>query len=60
MEVAVETVWQVLGGSFSGDKKSMRQLKKLFKNIYLYYGVTDEDIRDETERYKLLLTTLCS
>jgi hypothetical protein len=50
----------VLGGSFSGDKKSMRQLKKLFKNIYLYYGVTDEDIRDETERYKSLLTTLCS
>ena len=60
MQIGVETVWQVIDGSFSGDKKTMKQLKKLFREIYLYYGVTDEDIKNETERYKLLLGALCS
>ena len=60
MQIGVETVWQVIDGSFSGDKKTMKQLKKLFREIYLYYGVTSEDIKNETERYKSLLATLCS
>ena len=60
MRIGVETVWQVLDGSFSGDKKAMKQLRKLFKKIYLYYGVTAEDIKNETERYKSLLGVLCS
>ena len=60
MQIGVETVWQVLGGSFSGDKKAMKQLRKLYKKIYLYYGVTAEDIKNETERYKSLLGVLCS
>lgn len=60
MRIGVETVWQVLGGSFSGDKKTMKQLRKLYKKIYLYYGVTAEDIKNETERYKSLLGVLCS
>ncbi len=60
MWIGVETVWQVIDGSFSGDKKTMKQLKKLFREIYLYYGVTSEDIKNETERYKSLLAALCS
>ena len=60
MRVGVETVWQVLDGSFSGDKKTRKQLEKLFKRLYLYYGVTAEDIKNETERYKSLLGVLCS
>ena len=60
MQIGVETVWQVIDGSFSsGDKKTMKELKKLFREIYLYYGVTTEDIKNETERYKSLLATLC-
>lgn len=60
LQIEVETVWQMLDGSYSGDKKTMKQLGNLFKRIYLYYGVTDEDIRKETERYKSLLVVLCS
>ncbi len=60
MQIGVETVWQVLDGSFSGDKKTMKQLRKLYKKIYLYYGVTAEDIKNEAERYKSLLGVLCS
>ncbi len=59
MRIGVETVWQVLDGSFSGDKKTMKELKKLFKKVYLYYGVTARDIKNETERYKELLAILC-
>ena len=60
IQIGVETVWQVIDGSFSGDKKTMKEMKKLFREIYLYYGVTSEDIKNETERYKSLLATLCS
>ncbi len=60
MQIGVETVWQVIDGSFSRDKKTMKELKKLFREIYLYYGVTSEDIKNETERYKSLLAALCS
>ena len=60
LQLGVETVWQMLDGGCSGNKKIMKQLRKLLKKIYLYYGVTDEDIKNETERYKSLLTVLCS
>ena len=60
MQIGVETIWQVLDGSFSGDKGTMKEMKKLFREIYLYYGVTAEDIKNETERYKSLLAALCS
>lgn len=60
MRIGVETVWQVLDCSFSGNKKTRKQLEKLFKRLYLYYGVTAEDIKNETERYKSLLGVLCS
>ncbi len=60
MRIGVETVWQMLDCSFSGEKKTMKQLRKLSKKIYLYYGVTAEDIKKETARYKSLLGALCS
>ena len=60
MRIGVDTVWQVLDCSFSGEKKTMKQLRELSKKIYLYYGVTTEDIKKETERYKFLLGALCS
>ena len=60
MRIGVETVWQVLDVSFSGDKKTMKWLNKQCKGVYLYYGVTAEDIKNETERFKSLLGALCS
>lgn len=58
MQIGVETVWQVIDGSFGGNKEAMKQLRKLFKKIYLYYGVTAEDIKNESERYEALLAVL--
>ncbi len=60
IQLGVETVWQILNGSCSGNKKSIKQLRKLYKKIYLHYGVTEQDIQNETERYTSLLAILCS
>ena len=60
MEIEVDYLWDILGISYSGNKRAMRELKKMGRRLYVYYGVTKEDIRDETKRYSALLTGLAS
>lgn len=60
IEIGMENIWKEFGVSYSGDKKCARQLKKILKDIYLYYGVSDEDIKKESKRYSSLLAALCS
>ncbi len=60
MEIEVDYLWDILGISYSGNKRAMRELKKMGRRLYVYYGVTKEDIRDETKRYSALLTALAS
>lgn len=60
MEIEVDYLWDILGISYSGNKRAMRELKKMGRRLYVYYGVTKEDIRDETKRYSALLTVLAS
>lgn len=60
LEMEVDYMWDILWISYSGNKKEMKQLKKIAHEVYIYYGVTEEDIKLETERYSALLTTLCS
>ncbi len=52
--------WDLLAISFTGDKKVMRKLQKITLELYLYYGVTEEDIKNRTERYRTLLIALSS
>ena len=58
LELEIDYHWEFLGISYSGSKKSMKQMKKLAKDLYLYYGVSEEDIRQKSERYHALLATL--
>ena len=58
VQTGIETVYEQMGVSWSGNPKRKRQLKRLSRNIYLYYGVSKEDIKNETERYALLVTAL--
>lgn len=58
MEIAVDSIWGMLGASYSGSKKTMKQFRKIEKDICLYYGVTEEDVRDKSERYSSLVTML--
>lgn len=60
MEIEVDYLWDILGISYSGNKRAMRELKKIGRRLYVYYGVTKEDIRDASKRYSALLTALAS
>lgn len=55
LEVEVDTVSEVIGVSYSGDKKVM---EPILRNIYLFYGVSQEDIDKKSERYRSLLAAL--
>lgn len=48
----VEMKYDYIGGSSSGNKRSMKKYHRDFKNIYRYYGVTQEDIDNHTKRYE--------
>jgi len=58
MDVNIDFKWDFLNYSYSGNKKEMKQLAEIAKDIQLYYGVTEDDIRNQTSRYKDLVGML--
>lgn len=58
LEMGIDYMWEDFGISYSGSKKVMKQFRKIAKDLYLYYGVEEQDIRNKTERYKALLAVL--
>ncbi len=63
MHIDLESKFGRISGGFSGPGKWGKRSGKLefdrmYKKIYLYYGVTEEDIAGETQRYEDLLRTL--
>lgn len=58
MEIEIDFQWDILGMSYSGNKKAMRKLRKISQELHMYYGVSEEDIRNGTKRYSSLLTAL--
>ena len=60
LEMDIDYIWNICGISYSGNKKAVKRLKKISKDLYIYYGVTEEDIKKKTERYLSLITELSS
>ena len=76
MRFILESNYDYIGGSYSGDVKSNRKKRyvakfginrigdeqkryqELFRQIHIYYGVSETDIAENTRRYKELLTVL--
>lgn len=58
LNVVIETKYGYIGGGASGDK-AVKDLDEIMKRLHKYYGVTQEDIDNQTERYKNLVRTLC-
>ncbi len=58
LEIDDATGW--IGVSYSCAGKTAKQFKRIARDIHLYYGVNEEDIRNKTERYNSLVTTLCA
>lgn len=60
IEFTIEYLHEILSCSYSGNKKETKILEKLCQDVYLYYGVTQEDIENQTKRYTSLVTILSS
>ena len=58
LEMEVDYYWESFGVSYSRSRKGMKKMDRIQKDLYLYYGVSGEDIRQKTERYHSLLAAL--
>ncbi len=58
LRISIETIWGAIDCSYSGDQKEMKRLGQIAKEIYYYYGVTEEDIKNNSERYTSLVAIL--
>lgn len=58
LEMEIDYRWKIFGISYSGSKKEMKHFKGIARDLYLYYGVSEEDIKNKTERYHSLLAIL--
>lgn len=59
-EMGIDYKWDILGSSYSGNKKEMKFYEKISKELYRYYGVEEADIKNKTKRYSALVTALSS
>jgi hypothetical protein len=57
MRLMVEAHYGYIGGSSSSSSKTKR-FDRIERNVYRYYGVTQEDIDNKTQRYEDLVKTL--
>ncbi len=59
LDIDMDYKWNIFAVSYGGgSKKVMKQFQKIAKELYLYYGVAEEDIRNKTERYSHLVAIL--
>ncbi len=58
MDISIEKNYAYIGGGACGSKKLIRQYERIYKDVYRYYGVTEEDIKNKSKRYQDLVRTL--
>ena len=58
IDIIIEKRFGYIGGGATGNKKAIKTFEKIYKDIYRYYGVTQEDIVHKTQRYNELVKTL--
>lgn len=59
LDVVIETKYGYIGGGASGDQ-AIKEWNEIMIRLHKYYGVTQEDIDWQTERYKNLVRALCN
>ncbi|MEI3212267.1 MAG: hypothetical protein V8S42_08085 [Lachnospiraceae bacterium] len=61
MEIEVDYTWEIFGKYLTlANKSVIKRFKKIAKDLYCYYGVSEEDIKNRTKRYSSLVTELSS
>lgn len=59
VQINIEKVNKDLTIRYTGVGRYMRRLQKIANSIYRYYGVTEKDIEQKTERYEAMVCCLC-
>ena len=54
----IEERFKLIGGGACGSKRVIRFYRWINSNIHQYYGVTEEDIVEKTERYQELVRAM--
>lgn len=58
MDIVIEKKYAYIGGGAAGNKKYVKKYNRIYKDIYRYYGVTEDDIKSKSQRYRNLVQTL--
>lgn len=58
LEMEIDYNWKKFAISYSGRKKEAKQFRKISQELYRYYGVSEQDIKEMSERYHTLLAAL--
>ena len=58
LDIEIDDTRETFGVSFSGNNKAMKYFQTIAKDLYTYYGVSENDIKTKTERYLSLLGVL--
>lgn len=58
IDITIEKNYAYIGGAASGSKSMIRKFRKIEKDVYRYYGVTEEDIQKKSRRYQELVQIL--
>ena len=56
--IIVEKTRNYIGGGASGNTRMVRRHNREFKKVYRYYGVSDEDIKNKSERFEEVVRML--
>lgn len=54
----IEKHYDYIGGGASGNKHSVRKFNRDFRRVYRYYGVSQYDIDNKSERFEEVVRTL--
>lgn len=58
MDITIEKRYAYIGGGACGNKKVRKSFRRIYKDVYRYYGITKEDKISESERYRDVVQTL--
>ena len=58
MDIEIETTTGYITGGVTGKKSSIKEFNKILRDVFIYYGVMQDDIIEQTKRYKNLVSIL--
>lgn len=58
MDIEIEANTGYITGGVTGKKSAIKEFNRIMRDVFIYYGVMQDDIIEKTERYKNLVSIL--